>query len=100
MYRDDVIYYIRIDEENSRLSWNTRRGSLLQSKREETGISRKDLAEKLEEASEYQIRKLEVGRGVSEVKAISGTLLLSICKELDIDPKELDYDVATSSSRV
>jgi transcriptional regulator with XRE-family HTH domain len=100
MYRDDVIYYIRIDEENSRLSWNMMRGSLLQKKREEKGITRKDLAEKLESAGEYQIRKLEIGRDVNEVKAISGTLLLAICKELDIDPKELGYDVATSSNRI
>jgi transcriptional regulator with XRE-family HTH domain len=96
MYRDDVNYYIRIDEGVSRLSWGDKQRNALKALREAKGYTRKEFAETLASAGEFQIRKLEIGAGKDEVKAISGELLIEICKVLDVDPSCLGYPVSTS----
>jgi DNA-binding Xre family transcriptional regulator len=96
MFRDDVIYYIRIDQGVSRLNWSEHQRKALKLLREEHGFSRKELAEKLAGAGEFQIRKLEIGAKKDEVKAISSELLMELCRVLDADPSRLGYSVSTS----
>ena len=96
MFRDDVIYYIRIDQGVSRLSWGEHQREALKLLREARGFSRKELAEKLVSAGEFQIRKLEIGAKRDEVKAISSELLIELCKVLDADPSQLGYLISTS----
>jgi transcriptional regulator with XRE-family HTH domain len=88
MYRNDVTYYIRIEQDTSRLSWGLEQRSALLNARQSAGLSRRQLAE-MAKTSEPLIQKLETGAS----KAIDSNLMLSICEAIGIEPTAFKYKV-------
>jgi transcriptional regulator with XRE-family HTH domain len=88
MYRNDVTYYIRIEQDTSRLSWGIAQQAALLTARKSAGFTRRRLAE-LAETTEPLIQKLETGAS----KAIDSGLMLSICAALGVEPTTFKYKV-------
>lgn len=94
MYRDDVTYYIKLEEDTSRLTWGNLQGSALRSFREQAGLSRLELATAMGCGSEPLIQKLENASS----KAIDSTIFLSICAALNVDPTKFGYHTCALST--
>jgi transcriptional regulator with XRE-family HTH domain len=88
MYRNDVTYYIRIEQDTSRLSWGISQQSALLAARKSAGFTRRHLAE-LANTTEPLIQKLETGAS----KGIDSGLMLSICSALKVEPTTFKYKV-------
>jgi transcriptional regulator with XRE-family HTH domain len=94
MYRNDVTYYIRLEEDTTRLMWGNLQGAALRKLREEAGLSRHELAAIMGRGSEPLIQKLENASS----KAIDSSIFLSICSALDVDPTEFGYRTCALSN--
>ena len=94
MYRNNVTYYIKLEEDTSRLTWGNSQGSALRRLREEAGLSRLELATAMGHGSEPLIQKLENASS----KAIDSTIFLSICLALDVDPTKFGYHTCALST--
>ena len=88
MYRKDVTYYIRIEQDTSRLAWGIAQQSALLTARKSAGFTRRGLAE-LANTTEPLIQKLETGAS----KAIDSGLMLAICAALAVEPNTFKYRV-------
>jgi transcriptional regulator with XRE-family HTH domain len=94
MYRNDVTYYIRLEEDTARLMWGNLQGAALRKLREEAELSRHELAAIMGRGSEPLIQKLENASS----KAIDSSIFLSICSALDADPTEFGYRTCALSN--
>ena len=88
MYRKDVTYYIRIEQDTSRLAWGVAQQSALLTARKSAGLTRRKLAE-LADTTEPLIQKLESGAS----KAIDSGLMLAVCAALGVEPNAFKYRV-------